>query len=186
MLLLASRSPRRRQLLEQLGVEFSVVDVDVPEVRAVGEAPRDYVVRVARDKALAGLARARPGGWVLAADTEVIVDDVVFGKPVDAADAARMLRLLSGREHDVVTALWLMSGDGKQVAVSDSRVCVAALAESDIDEYLSSGEWLGKAGAYAIQGRFGAHVSELRGSFSGVMGLPLHETATLLKAAGCR
>lgn len=184
MLLLASQSPRRSQLLAQLGVEFSVIDVDVPEQREVGEAALDYVRRVSRDKAMAGLAAANAGSVVLAADTEVVLDDIVFGKPADADDAAAMLRRLSGREHDVISVVWLVDADAQRSAVCQTRVRVAQLGDDDIAAYIASGECFGKAGAYAIQGRFAAYVEGLQGSHSSVMGLPLHETARLLRQAG--
>lgn len=184
MLHLASRSPRRRELLARLGVDFGILDVEVPEVRAAGEAPEEYVRRVARDKALAGLRLAGPGAVVLGADTEVVLDDEVFGKPADAADAAGMLRRLSGRTHEVVTAVSLVV-EGREVqAVSRSRVTFDSLSAGDIAAYVASGEPMDRAGAYAIQGGAERFVARLDGSFSGVMGLPLHETAALLRQFG--
>ena len=183
MLYLASQSPRRRQLLEQLGVAFAVIDVEVTEQREAGESPQDYVSRVARDKARAGLA-ALPdasSAWVLGADTEVVLDDEVFGKPRDAADAAAMLRRLSGRTHTVISMLWLVGGQGEYWEEYLSRVRFGALDDGLIQAYVASGEPFGKAGAYAIQGRAGAMIEHLAGSYSGVMGLPLHETARLLR-----
>ena len=157
--------------------------MDVPELRLPGEPAADYVNRVAREKAGAGLllVMSSPGALVLGADTEVILGDVVYGKPADAADAARMLRELSGRTHRVVTAVWLMSADREEHAIQQSDVRIAALSEADIAAYLDSGEWQGKAGAYAIQGRAGAFVAHLDGSHSSVMGLPLYETWELLR-----
>jgi septum formation protein len=186
MLHLASQSPRRRELLARLGLEFGLLDVDVPEQREPGEPPEDYVRRVAREKAGAGLleAVAVPGALVLGADTEVVLDDRVFGKPVDADDAASMLRALSGRTHRVISAVSLVSAGREAQAVSDSEVTVAALDDDDIAAYLAAGEWKGKAGAYAIQGRAQAFISHLSGSFSGVMGLPLYETMQLLRQFG--
>lgn len=186
MLHLASQSPRRRELLARLGLEFGVLDVDVPEHREPGEAPEDYVRRVARDKAGAGLleAVAVPGALVLGADTEVVLDDRVFGKPVDADDAADMLRALSGRAHRVISAVSLVSAGREMHAVSESEVTIAPLDEDDIADYLASDEWQGKAGAYGIQGRAQVFISHLSGSFSGVMGLPLYETAQLLRQFG--
>jgi septum formation protein len=184
MLHLASRSPRRRELLARLGVDFGILDVEVPEVRAAGEAPEEYVRRVARDKALAGLRLAGPGAVVLGADTEVVLDDEVFGKPRDAADAEAMLRRLSGRTHEVVTAVSLVV-EGREVqAVSRSRVTFDSLSAGDIAAYVASGEPMDRAGAYAIQGGAERFVARLDGSFSGVMGLPLHETAALLRQFG--
>jgi len=186
MLYLASQSPRRRQLLEQLGVAFAVIDVEVPEQREPGETPQDYVSRVARDKARAGVAALTDASsaWVLGADTEVVLDDEVFGKPRDAADAAAMLRRLSGRTHTVISTLWLVGGQGEYREECLSRVRFGALDDGLIQAYVASGEPFGKAGAYAIQGRAGAMVEHLAGSYSGVMGLPLFETARLLRRGG--
>ena len=186
MLYLASQSPRRRQLLGQLGVESRLLDLDVDEVRGPAEAAEDYVRRVAREKAGAGLLEvvAVPHAVVLGADTEVVLDGEVFGKPRDEADAAAMLRRLSGRSHEVITAVSLVSAGREGQAVSNSRVRVAALSDADIARYLAGGEWQGKAGAYAIQGRFEAHIEHLSGSYSGVMGLPLHDTMKLLHEFG--
>jgi septum formation protein len=188
MLYLASKSPRRLDLLRQLGIEPGLLDVDVPEVRQPGEPPADYVNRVAREKAGAGLLQvmAAHGALVLGADTEVVLGDTVYGKPVDAADAARMLRELSGRSHEVITAVWVISAGREAHALQRSEVRFAALDEQDIADYLASGEWQGKAGAYAIQGRAGAFIAQIIGSHSSVMGLPLHETHTLLRGFGLR
>ena len=180
MLFLASQSPRRRQLLGQLGFDFSPLDVEVSEVVAPGESPEDYVRRVAREKAGAGLLK------VAAAPGAVVLDGAVFGKPVNAADAARMLRRLSGREHQVLSALCCASAGREQTVLQCSRVRFAALSEADTEGYLAAGEWQGKAGAYAIQGRAAAFVAHLDGSYSGVMGLPLHEASVLLRGFGLR
>ena len=186
MLHLASRSPRRAELLRRLDLDFGVIDLDIPERQGAGEAAAEYVRRVAREKAGAGLLQvvAVADAVVLGADTEVILDDAVFGKPADADAAAAMLRRLSGRAHDVVTAVSLVSAGREAQAVSTSRVTVAPLSEADIAGYLATGEWQGKAGAYAIQGRFEASIEHLSGSYSGVMGLPLFETARLLREFG--
>jgi septum formation protein len=182
VLYLASQSPRRRQLLEQLGVAFQVVDVEVPEQRAPGESPQDYVSRVARDKALAGLVAAGAAdALVLGADTEVVLDGEVFGKPADAADAAAMLRRLAGRTHEVVSVAWLLGAGREASAACVSRVRFAPLDEAQVAAYVATGEPFGKAGGYAIQGRGAALVEHLEGSYSGVMGLPLFETARLLR-----
>ena len=185
MLYLASQSPRRRELLTQLGVDFRVIDVDVPELRAAQESPREYVNRVARDKARAGLAALADvaDAVVLGADTEVVLDDEVFGKPRDAQDAAAMLRRISGRTHAVISSVWLVDARGERNACCVSRVRFAALDEAAIAAYVATGESFGKAGAYAIQGRGAALVEHLEGSYSGVMGLPLFETARLLREA---
>lgn len=184
MLLLASKSPRRRQLLEQLGVEFSVVDVDVPEQREAGESPMQYIHRVSREKAYAGLARAAKGDVVLAGDTEVVLDDKVFGKPRDAEDAASMLRRLSGVEHNVKSVVWLVDEQREISAHCLTKVRFDTLDETDIAAYVDTGECFGKAGAYAIQGRAAAFISDIQGSYSNVMGLPLYETAIVLRAFG--
>lgn len=186
MLYLASQSPRRRELLEQIGMRFGNVDIDVPEVRAAGEPPADYVSRVAREKAGAGLLKLSGVGdaVVLGADTEVVLGDDVFGKPRDDADAAAMLQRLSGRTHRVISAVWCVSAGREERAVHVSEVTFAALSAAEIAAYVATGEPRGRAGAYAIQGRAAAFIADLKGSHSGVMGLPLHETARLLRAFG--
>lgn len=186
MLYLASQSPRRRELLERLGLRFGTVDVDVPEVRAADEPPADYVSRVAREKAGAGLLKLSgiAGAVVLGADTEVVLDDEVFGKPADSAQAANMLGRLSGRTHRVFSAVWCLDGWREEQAFSITQVEFAVLDANRIDAYIASGEWRGKAGAYAIQGRAETFAKRISGSYSGVMGLPLHETAVLLRRVG--
>jgi septum formation protein len=190
---LASRSPRRRELLKQIGVSFEVLVLrekpgrgpDVDESQLEGEMPEAYARRVSRAKVDVGWdrilqRRLRPFP-VLAADTVVCIGAEILGKPADRADAARMLRLLSGREHRVLTAVALRFDQRADIAVSESRVRFCALAEAEIEAYVASGEPTDKAGAYAIQGRAAAFITELNGSYSGVMGLPLYETAQLLK-----
>jgi septum formation protein len=190
---LASRSPRRRELLKQVGVPFEVLllrdhpgrNVDVDEAQQPGEGPDEYVRRVCRAKADSAWQRIlqrklRPFP-VLAADTVVCVDDVILGKPPDPAHAAKMLKLLSGREHRVLTAVGLKLGDRREMLVSESRVHFAQLSDAEIEAYVATGEPTDKAGGYAIQGRAGAFVTELHGSYSGVMGLPLYETSQLIK-----
>lgn len=186
MLYLASQSPRRRELLAQLGLQFGLLDVDVPEQRQPGEPPEAYVSRVAREKAGAGLLAvvANPSAVVLGADTEVVLDDEVFGKPADADDAARMLRRLSGRTHRCISSLWLVSAGREAHATCVTEVRFEELSDARIAAYVATGECFGKAGAYAIQGRAAAFVAHLAGSHSGVMGLPLHETARLLRGFG--
>jgi septum formation protein len=187
MLYLASQSPRRRELLAQIGVGFEIIDVDVPEVRGADEAPRAYVERAARAKARAGLQAviARdPGAIVLGADTEVVLDDKVFGKPRDAEAAAAMLRALSGREHAVICVVCCATASVEAIAACESTVRFSELDEHAIADYVATGEPFGKAGGYAIQGRAAAFVAYLSGSYSGVMGLPLFETARLLRVAG--
>lgn len=185
MLYLASQSPRRRELLDQLGEPHRTLDVDVEEAREPGESPDAYVARVALDKARAGFALVKneDGARVLGADTEVVLDDEVFGKPRDAADAAAMLRRLAGREHRVLSTVWLVQAGSERCAVSASTVRFASLSEDDIAAYVATGECMGKAGAYAIQGRAAVFVEYLSGSYSGVMGLPLFETSRLLRGS---
>jgi nucleoside triphosphate pyrophosphatase len=186
MIFLASQSPRRRELLKQLGVDFSILDVDVPELRAPGEPPEDYVSRVAREKAAAGLMQvvAVPDALVIGADTEVVLGDEVFGKPADADNLAAMLRKLSGRVHRTISVVWCVSASREEHAINITSVEFMPLADADIAAYIASGEGFGKAGGYAIQGRAAAFVSRLDGSHSGVMGLPLYETALLLRRFG--
>lgn len=186
MLYLASKSPRRRELLEQLGPPFRALDVDVPEWRAAGESPQAYVHRVSLDKARAGLAAVagEPDAAVLAGDTEVVLDGEVFGKPQDAASAVTMLGKLSGRVHEVVSSLWLATQDREESAQCVSRVTFETLDAATMDSYIGTGEFHGKAGGYAIQGRAAAFITHLDGSYSAVMGLPLHETAVLLRRFG--
>ena len=188
MLYLASQSPRRRQLLQQLGLDFAVLDVDVPEQREPTESPQSYVSRVARDKARAGLTTLgdTAGVLVLGADTEVVLDDEVFGKPADAAEAAAMLRRLSGQTHEVISVVWLVGHGHEQSETSLSRVRFDTLDEVAIAAYVATGEPFGKAGAYAIQGRGAALIAHLEGSYSGVMGLPVFETQRLLRSVNAR
>jgi septum formation protein len=186
MLHLASRSPRRSELLARLGFAFGVLELDIPEHRQPGEPAEDYVRRVAREKAGAGLLQvmATPGALVLGADTEVVLDDEVFGKPRDADDAAGMLRRLSGRTHQVISAVSVVSPAREAQVVCVSDVTVAALDQAAIADYLATGEWDGKAGAYGIQGHAQVFIEHLSGSYSAVMGLPLFETARLLREFG--
>ncbi len=186
MLYLASQSPRRRQLLEQIGMKFETIALDVPEVRAAGEAAHDYVMRVARDKAIAGMRRLGDvrDAIVLGADTEVVLDEDVFGKPADAAAAAVMLRRLSDTTHRVLSAVCCVSAAREENVMSESQVTFRDLSDADIASYVASGEPMGRAGAYAIQGFAATFVRHLSGSYSGVMGLPLFETAQLLRRFG--
>ncbi len=184
MLYLASRSPRRTELLSRLDRPFRALDLDVPERRAPDETALDYVQRVAADKARAGLAQVAgdPEAVVLGSDTEVILDGEVFGKPADAADAAAMLRRLSGRTHQVATAVALVAADRQQGVLVVSEVTFMDWSEAAIAAYVASGEPMGKAGAYAIQGGAERYIRHLAGSYSGVMGLPLQQTEQLLLA----
>jgi septum formation protein len=187
-LVLASASPRRHELLRRLGLEFTVVAADVDESERPGEAPADYVARVAHDKAIAVVARLGLGAAgrlaVLAADTTVDVDGEILAKPVDDGDARRMLRRLSGRTHQVHTAVvgWTITGVHTAGVVTD--VTFARIDESEIEWYLSLGEHRDKAGAYGMQGAGGALVERIDGSPSNVIGLPLAETVAILRRCG--
>ena len=197
---LASRSPRRRELLSQIGVRFQVLmfrdkpetDAELNEAVLDGETPRDYVERVARAKAQAGWKRLEqrnlPRAAVLAADTTVAVGGRILGKPADRREAADMLAALSGRSHEVLSAVVLRYQAHLEcaVSVSVSEVEFKPLSQDDIRQYVATGECDDKAGAYAIQGRAAQFVGALRGSFSGVMGLPLFETAQMLERMGAQ
>lgn len=191
---LASQSPRRAQLLDQLGVSHELLlaepgeDAEALEVVRPGESPSAYVQRVTALKLDAAVERHRRQGLgaapILCADTTVALGRDILGKPADVADARRMLERLSGTTHRVLTAVALQHGSDRHAALQVSRVRFAPLSGAQIDVYAASGEPMGKAGAYAIQGRAGAFVEHIAGSHSGIMGLPLHETARLLRQAG--
>ncbi len=193
---LASQSPRRRQLLEQLGVSCQLLlpdageDSEVLEAVLPGEAPTPYVQRVTQLKLDAAVARLKrrglPAAPVLCSDTTVALGRRIYGKPDDAADARRMLGQLAGRTHRVLTAVAVQHGRKRLEALSVSRVTFAPMSRAQIRAYVATGEPLGKAGAYAVQGRVARHISHISGSYSGIMGLPLHETALLLRAAGLK
>jgi len=190
---LASRSPRRRELLAQIGVRFEILmfrvrgdgSEDVDEIALPEEPPETYVLRVCEEKARAGWARLAqrhlPPAPVLSADTTVTVDGAILGKPADRHDAAAILRRLSGRRHEVLTAVSIMHGDRLETALSRSEVQFRDLSDEDIRAYVATGEADDKAGAYGIQGRAAQFIEEIRGSYSGIMGLPLFETAQLLE-----
>ena len=186
MIFLASRSPRRRDLLHQLGVAFEILDLEVDESALAGETPEVLVRRLAVAKAQAGrrLLAGDGANLVLGADTIVVLDDRVLGKPRDLRHACELLLGLSGRCHRVLSAVALASADGTAARLCESRVCFRQLSRRECEAYAATGEALDKAGAYAIQGRAAAFVSDLQGSYSGVVGLPLYETAELLTAAG--
>jgi septum formation protein len=185
---LASASPRRRQLLSQIGVPFQILSVDVDESIITGEAAERYVARLAHAKAAAGLGRRLAGQHrpVLGADTAVVAGGAILGKPADCADAGRMLGLLSARTHEVLTAVALATDDGVLSHLSRSEVTFREITPAEARDYWNTGESRDKAGGYAIQGYGAVFVSGLRGSYSAVMGLPLFETAQLLRAAGVR
>ncbi|MBD8526994.1 Maf family protein [Pseudomarimonas arenosa] len=184
MLYLASQSPRRLELLQQLGLRPGVLEIRIPEQRDSQESPEDYVRRVAREKAGAGLLQVSGArsAVVLAADTEVVLGDRVFGKPADAEQAIEMLRALSGQVHLVISTVCVVDHGREATETCISKVRFATLDEQLIAAYVASGEPYGKAGAYAIQGRAASFVAHLEGSYSGVMGLPLFETCRLLKS----
>jgi len=197
MIYLASRSPRRRELLTQICVRFEPLlfregtraDADTDEAVLAGELPDDYVRRVTRMKAEAAwnrvtMRRGLQRKPVLVADTTVALGNEIFGKPADPADAERMLRVLSGTQHRVLTAVGVQLEGRLELAVSESLVTFATLDDARIAAYVAAGEPFDKAGAYGIQGRAGAFVARLEGSYTGVMGLPLYETGNLLRLFG--
>ncbi len=188
MIYLASASPRRCELLRQLGVEFEAMPSNILEVRQAGELPADYVLRVARDKAqfVAKLVNERglPVFPVLGADTEVVLDGEILGKPQDRAHGMALLRRLTGRTHEVLSAVCVVDQGNEHTALSISRVTFSPLTETEIAQYWDTGEPADKAGAYAVQGKAAAFIERLEGSYSGVMGLPLHELAGILKKIG--
>jgi septum formation protein len=183
---LASGSPRRRDLLQQIGVPFRVVETAVDEAVQLHETPPAYVSRLAAAKADAGWDRSRDAHQapVLAADTAVVLQRRILGKPTDRQDAEAMLRQLSGRTHEVLTAVALRTTNGLQSRISRSEVTFRGITAAEVLAYWETGEPADKAGAYAIQGRAAIFIADLRGSYSGVMGLPLFETAELLSQAG--
>ena len=183
---LASASPRRRELLAQIGVRYRVVEVDVDETVKAGEVAKDYVVRLALAKARAGwnMTHEKPHP-VLGADTAVVVDDQILGKPKDKADALNMLALLSGRSHQVMSGIALV-GESTLTAVNISTVTFRTISDSERAAYWASGECQDKAGSYAVQGHAALFIRELQGSYSGVMGLPLYETGQLLENFGVK
>lgn len=195
---LASKSPRRAELLQGMGVPFEVLQFtdaagaqyEVDESVHPGEPPRDYVRRVALDKALHAFSYVRDRQLVarplLSADTTVALGDRILGKPADAAEAREMLGALSGQVHEVLTAVVVIDGHDIRQMLSVSRVHFMPLSVETIDRYIASGEPFDKAGAYGIQGHAGTFVADMQGSFTGIMGLPVHETACLLEPCGYR
>ena len=193
---LASQSPRRRQLLEQLGVKYELLlpgnseDAEALEVALKNEAPAAYVKRVTNLKLDAAVARLEKRqlkpALVLCSDTTVALGRTIYGKPEDAKDARRMLAELSGHTHRVLTAVAIQSGRKRFDTLSISKVTFEAMHQKQISAYVATGEPLGKAGAYAVQGRAALHITRIDGSYSGIMGLPIRETALLLKEAGLK
>lgn len=182
-IILASASPRRAELLQQIGVTFSVRPADIDETPEPAETPEHYVGRLAREKALA-VADSSPECLVLGSDTSVVLDGVILGKPSGPADAKETLARLSGATHQVITAVALATGGQCQSLLVVTEVRFRELSAGEIDAYVASGEPMDKAGSYGIQGLGGIFVNELRGSYSAVVGLPLQETAALLAGAG--
>jgi len=187
---LASRSPRRAELLQQVGIDFDVLPSDIDESILPGEPPETYVMRLAGSKAAVGLANMQQANLqqrpILAADTTVCVDGTILGKPENDDDAHTMLKRLSGRWHEVHTALALVSATGIEAVLSTTRVELMSLSDETIVAYIASGEPRDKAGAYGIQGLAGTFIKRIEGSYSGVMGLPIFETAQLLRNAGIK
>ena len=191
---LASQSPRRRQLLEQIGVRHELLlpradeDAEALEAEQHGELPADYVERVTRAKLHAARARLKASGLpaapILCADTTVSLGRRILGKPADAQDAIATLTLLSGKTHRVITAVAVGDAKHESLAVSSSHVTLATISRAEIERYVAGGEPFGKAGAYAIQSAFAAWIAHIEGSHSGIMGLPLFETAQLLRQIG--
>lgn len=183
MIYLASQSPRRQELLDQVCVVYQQIHVEVDESVLDSETPAAYVQRVALAKAQAGWQQVTKKYPVLGADTSVVCDGQILGKPRDTDHAAQMLNLLSNRQHQVLSAVALVNGEHEQVVLSISEVTFRLLTTKEIQAYIATGEPLDKAGAYAIQGRAAVFIANLNGSYSGVMGLPLFETAQLLKSS---
>ncbi|KKM72993.1 hypothetical protein LCGC14_1414910 [marine sediment metagenome] len=183
---LASRSPRRRELLLQMGVKFSVINPDVDESILSDELPIGYVCRIARAKAKAGKQLLLDGdkSLVLAADTAVIFENKILGKPTSEIDAAQMLERLSGKTHQVLTAVTLENSEHSETVVSTNEVRFAVLSERDIEWYLRTNEGMDKAGGYAVQGQAALFIEHIEGSYSGIMGLPIRETGQLLLNLG--
>lgn len=182
---LASASPRRQELLAQIGVRFRLVDIDIPEIPHTGETPQDFVIRMATEKAHAGKGKVGSSTHkpVLGADTAVVVDNEILGKPGDKTAGLAMLEKLSGRRHEVMSAVAIVDG-GLHTALNISTVSFRQTTAAEREKYWQTGEPFDKAGAYGIQGKAAIFISEIRGSYSAVMGLPLYETAELLTKVG--
>ena len=184
-MILASSSPRRRELLNQIGVDFRIIVADIDETIREGECARDYVCRMAREKALEVHRQDSVTVPVMGADTTVVVNGSILGKPVDREDAIRLLESLSARTHEVWSAVALLIPGGKMLeCLNITRVTFSELDRTWIESYCDSGDPMDKAGAYGVQGMAAQKISHLEGSYSGVMGLPLHETAEILQEAG--
>lgn len=193
---LASQSPRRAQLLEQIGVRFELLlpdaseDAESLEAVLLGEAPAKYVVRVTALKLDAAVARMQrrglPAAPVLCSDTTVALSRTIYGKPASSQDAQRMLGELSGHTHRVLTAVAVQKGKNRAQVLSASKVTFSAMTSAQIRAYVATGEPMGKAGAYAVQGRAATYIAHISGSYSGIMGLPMFETAQLLRTLGIK
>jgi septum formation protein len=183
MLVLASASPRRQELLRKAGISFEVQPADIPEDPLPGEGPQACAERLAREKALV-VARQRPHDTVLGADTLVVVEGEILGKPLDAADAARMLRTLSGRRHQVITGVCIVHDGGSSAASEITSVMMTDIPDQEIAEYAATGEPMDKAGAYAIQGLASRWIPRIEGDYSNVVGLPIALVWRMLKEAG--
>lgn len=181
MLILASQSPRRREILEHAGIPFEVRSAAVPEQIQEGETPVNYVLRLARAK-----AAAVNGDLVLGADTVVVLDEHILEKPHDAADALRMLRILSGREHSVITGICLRSGDAYITEAIETRVRFVSMSQDEMEAYVASGEPMDKAGGYAIQGLASKYIDRIEGDYFNVVGLPVHRVYAMIKSFGVK
>lgn len=181
MIYLASNSPRRAELLSQIGVSFSRVDAPIVEQRKAGESAEKYVLRLALEKAQAGFANSDQKKPVLGADTVVVIDQLVLEKPSDQLNAKKMLQLLSGRQHQVFTAIAVVDDNIEKTQLVKTDVSFKVLTDREIEEYWNTGEPLDKAAGYAIQGIAGKFVTNISGSYSAVVGLPLYETELLIK-----
>jgi septum formation protein len=177
MLILASQSPRRREILEHAGIPFEVRSAGVPEEIQEGETPVNYVLRLARAK-----AAAVNGELVLGADTVVVLDEHILEKPRDASDALRMLGILSGREHSVITGICLRSGDAYMTEAVETRVRFVSLSQQEMDAYVASGEPMDKAGGYAIQGLASKYIDRIEGDYFNVVGLPVHRVCAMMRS----
>lgn len=184
MIYLASNSPRRQELLQQIDIAFEKLSVDIDETKRIQETSEQYVVRMAKEKAAAGRRLAEKPQAVLSADTSVVVDNVCLGKPNSEAHALQMLRQLSGREHQVMSAIAIDYCSEVTCRLSTTRVTFRPLSDEEISSYWRTGEPRDKAGAYAIQGRAAVFVEKINGSYSGVVGLPLFETEQLMRQLG--
>lgn len=187
---LASASPRRQELLRQAGIVHAVILPDTEEVVRPGESAEDFVMRMALDKARAGQARVisegMPPAPVLSADTCIVVENEIIGKPLNRADGISILKRLAGRSHEVLTGVALIKDNGIQQALSRSQVVFGPLSDKEIETYWESGEPVDKAGAYAIQGRAAAFIERIEGSYSGIVGLPLFDVVNMIKKTGAR